>query len=328
MKIDFVMPWVNGNDPQWQDLRNRYSDNPALIDESRYRDWDILKYWFRAVEKYAPWVNRVHFVTCGQWPDWLNRDCPKLRLVDHRDFIPEDYLPTFNSMAIELNIHRIPELSEHFVYFNDDVFLNGPLSPDSFFRDGLPCDTAVTMPFISHTVHDPHLHTICNVMAVINSHFRKKAVLRKSPGKWYNLRYGKLLLKNILGAPGAGFSGFSNPHICVSFLKSTFQTVWDAESALLDHACREKFRSMSGINQYLMRYWQLCQGTFTPRAPRFSCCYDIGCNNDAMYQDIQTGRHKVICVNDNASVANFEETKAKLIAAFEAVLPEKSSFEV
>lgn len=124
MDIDFVIPWVDGSDLEWRKSKNKYSgkiDEPVDITDARYRDWDILKYWFRGVEKYAPWVHKIYFVTCGQKPDWLNENHDKLVLVNHEDYIPHEYLPTFSSHTIELNFHRIKNLSEHFVYFNDDV---------------------------------------------------------------------------------------------------------------------------------------------------------------------------------------------------------------
>lgn len=74
-EIDFVIAWVDGNDPEWRKEKQKYLaeflGEEALIDQGdyRYRDWDILHYWFRAVEKYAPWVRKIHFVTCGQIPD-------------------------------------------------------------------------------------------------------------------------------------------------------------------------------------------------------------------------------------------------------------------
>ena len=71
--IDFIMIWVDGNDPEWQKEKRKYQPGDAADDrEIRYRDWDNLQYWFRAVEKFAPWVNRIHFVTCGHLPKWLN----------------------------------------------------------------------------------------------------------------------------------------------------------------------------------------------------------------------------------------------------------------
>ena len=106
--------------------------------ENRYRDWELMRFWFRGIEAFAPWVNRVFFVSNGQKPIWLNTDHPKLRMVTHQDYIPEIYLPTFNSNVIELWLHNIPDLSERFVLFNDDMFLTAPVTPEDFFEDGLP----------------------------------------------------------------------------------------------------------------------------------------------------------------------------------------------
>ena len=102
MKIDFVIPWVDGNDPAWQEERRKYKpDTGADASAARYRDMGILKYWFRAVEAYAPWVNRIHFITWGHLPEWMNTDHPKLHIVNHKDYIPAEYLPTFNANPIE-----------------------------------------------------------------------------------------------------------------------------------------------------------------------------------------------------------------------------------
>ena len=99
--IDFVVLWVDGNDPQWQAKKQKYSPH-HVGDQSaaRYRDWETLKYWFRGVAKYAPWVKTVHFVTDGQIPPWLNVDNPRIHTVTHADFMPESALPVFNSSAI------------------------------------------------------------------------------------------------------------------------------------------------------------------------------------------------------------------------------------
>ena len=122
--IDFVVTWVDGNDPIWQAEKAKYSPNKNADNRNvRFRDWDNMQYWFRAVEKFAPWVNKIHFVTYGHLPKWLNTDNPKLNIVKHSDFIPKEYLPTFSSHSIELNLHRIEGLAERFVYFNDDMFL-------------------------------------------------------------------------------------------------------------------------------------------------------------------------------------------------------------
>ena len=141
MDIDFVVLWVDGSDPVWQAEKAKHQGK--TLDDSnsvnRFRDWGLMPYWFRAVEKFAPWVRKVHFVTCGHVPAFLNLEHPKLHHVKHADFLPAEALPTFSSHAIEMNIHRIPGLAEQFVYFNDDMFLIRPVPETAFFRDGLPC---------------------------------------------------------------------------------------------------------------------------------------------------------------------------------------------
>ena len=144
-KIDFVILWVDGTDPDWQRQRRSYDreDLDNGDDENRFRDWGLMKYWFRGAERFAPWVNRIFLVTNGQVPKWLDLTHPKLRLVKHQDYIPEKFLPTFNSNVIELWLHKIPELGEQFVLFNDDMFLTAPVKPEDFFKNGLPCESAL-----------------------------------------------------------------------------------------------------------------------------------------------------------------------------------------
>ena len=88
--IDFVIPWVDGSDIEWQKERAKY-DISKKIDinncSARFRDWDNLQYFFRGVEKYAPWVHKIYFITWGHLPKWLNTDNPKLVIVNHKDYI-------------------------------------------------------------------------------------------------------------------------------------------------------------------------------------------------------------------------------------------------
>ena len=140
-KIDFVVLWLDSSDPQWQKDYATYSPHAKFGKENvRFRDHDIFRYWFRAVEEYSPWVRKVFLITNGKFPDWINKDCSKLVLVEHSDYIPKQLLPTFNSGVIEIFLNRIQGLSEHFVYFNDDFYLNSPVKPEYYFKNGLPCD--------------------------------------------------------------------------------------------------------------------------------------------------------------------------------------------
>ena len=151
--IDFVIAWVDGSDTEWQKEKARFETGSTSGDrrEIRFRDWDNLRYWFRAVEMYAPWVNRIHFVTWGHFPKWLNTEHPKLHIVKHEDFIPSEFLPTFNSHTIEWNFHRILGLSERFVYFNDDMFLLNQIRPENFFIGEKPVDMLALQPDVANT---------------------------------------------------------------------------------------------------------------------------------------------------------------------------------
>ena len=136
--IDAVYTWVDGNDPEWAKLRTSFNpDEDAHIEsasEERYRARDELRYSLRSIHDYAPWIRTIFVVTAGQHPSWLNEH-PQVRIVDHRDiFTDVSLLPTFNSHAIESQLHHIDGLSDHFLYFNDDMFLGRPVPPTLFFH--------------------------------------------------------------------------------------------------------------------------------------------------------------------------------------------------
>ena len=141
MEIDFVITWVDMNDAEWQrdfvKYSNKTENEKNSVSKARFRDYGLLKFWFRGVEKFAPWVRKIHFVTCGQKPEWLDENHPKINLVDHKNFIPEQFLPSYNSVVIERYLHKIPDLSEHFVYFNDDFYIINHLDKSRFFQNGL-----------------------------------------------------------------------------------------------------------------------------------------------------------------------------------------------
>uniref|UniRef100_UPI002B277616 stealth family protein n=1 Tax=Nocardioides sp. TaxID=35761 RepID=UPI002B277616 len=138
--VDVVYTWVDGTDEAWDDARRaRLVDlaGTALTREAsgraRFVDHGELRYSMRSLHLFAPWVRRIHLVTAGQVPDWLDTGHPKINLVDHRDILPAEALPTFNSHAIETALHHIEGLAEHFVYLNDDILLGRPQRPEAFF---------------------------------------------------------------------------------------------------------------------------------------------------------------------------------------------------
>ncbi|WP_374316782.1 stealth family protein [Aquabacterium sp.] len=145
MKVDIVYTWVDSSDPEWKWQKQAAAhEHPELVCEAgahpaRFANNGELLYSLRSIHKFAPWVNRIHIVTNGQRPGWLNVEHPKINLVAHRDiFYPSDVLPTFSSRAIEARLVNIEGLAERFVYFNDDMFLGRSSSENDFFFRGAP----------------------------------------------------------------------------------------------------------------------------------------------------------------------------------------------
>ena len=332
MDIDFVVLWVDGNDPDWRKEKAKYQGK-TLDDsnsENRFRDWGLMPYWFRAVEKFAPWVRKLHFVTCGHVPAFLNLDAPKLQHVRHEDYMPAEALPTFSSHALEMNVHRIPELAEHFVYFNDDTFLLRPMAETSFFQDALPCTYGGEVPLelIGHM--EVWQHAAVNDLGVINQHFSKKEQVAKYGKKYTNKAYrwqDNIRTKGLEKLFPNCFYGFKNLHAPVAFTKSTFEAVWEAEPKLLRSTTLHRFRSPGDVNQWVCLWWQVASGQFHP--------YNTDClvNNispntiSSLCKAIRMQRHDMLCINDSGVSAEFERLKEELAAAFAEILPEKSQFE-
>ncbi|MCI5700376.1 MAG: Stealth CR1 domain-containing protein [Lachnospiraceae bacterium] len=329
-KIDFVVTWVDGNDPAWIAEKNQYDSDQSNngSTQNRYRDWDLMRYWFRGVEKYAPWVNRVYFITWGHYPKWLNREHPKLKLILHEDYIPKEYLPTFNSNVIELFLNRIEELSEYFVLFNDDTFLTAPTEPDTFFQNGLPCESALLDVVTLTRPEDVFPHTILNNSGILNRHFVKREVLRRHASKFYTPRYGKEVIRNFLLAPFQAFSGFKDLHLPVSYCKTSLDRVWREEGALLESCGTHRFRSPDDYTHCLFKCWQLCEGKFVPRKCSWGKHFELGRDEDA-YRAVWNQSFQTVCLNDSLeNIDSFAEIQEKLKMSFEHILPDRSSYEI
>lgn len=340
MRIDFVITWVDGNDIEWQKEKARCTGKELGDDNTkRYRDWEFLRYWFRSVEKCAPWVGKIHFVTYGHLPSWLNISNPKLNIVKHTDFIPQKYLPTFSCRPIELNLHRIPGLSEHFVYFNDDMFLMQPAKKTDFFVKGLPCDTAVLEAShilgedMSDNILMPESYDTSKIMNMVplNRNFSKRKCVLHNLFKWYNPKYGKRMLKTVCCIPWKYFTGFRSEHMPYSLMKRTFEEVWDKETALLDRACSNRVRNSTDVSSRLMSFWQMAKGEFYPRSVKTGRYFGV-CNDKSKIRTvsnvIKNRKYKLICLNDEYSGDDFDGVKKKINLSFEKAFPEKSSFEL
>lgn len=323
--IDFVITWVDGNDPKWladkaQYVSNDQSAKKDVAGKARYQDNGLLRYWFRGVEKFAPWVRKIFFVTYGHLPAWLDTSNPKLVIVNHKDYLDDSLLPTFSSVPLNLNLHRIPGLSEQFVYFNDDMFLVSPCKETLFFRKGLPCDMAV-QDVLPATEMSAYWYMVYNDIICLNRHYKKRASIKKYWKKWFAPIYGKNLIKNILLSPLACFTGIYETHLPAGYLKSAFEEAWNKEEKLAE-VSTHKVRTSSDISENFVRYLQLATGRFVPinKLKKGRYC-SMGASNITDY--ILSGKYKYLCINDEVEGEAFQKTEN----AFQALLPNKSAFE-
>lgn len=323
LKVDIVVTWVDFNDPIWKKdylkfVSDKDKNNPHVASDTRFVSQDIFKYFFRGIEQCAPWCNNVFFVTYGHVPSWLNTNNPKLHIVKHKDFIPNTYLPTFNSNAILLNIHRIKNLSEHFIFFNDDMYLLSYCKKSIFFKNELPRDMAVMNPVVAPDM-DPFWDMMINNLMIINKNFSKKMVIRSHPFKWVNVRYSlKNNIRNIGLYGYKYFPGFYDCHLPNAYLKSTFYDVWEKNFQICDSTCKNKFRTSEDITEWTMRYWQLASNKFIPINKQKLGFYTTF-KSSKVIDDIQKSKY-MVCINDDGDYSAVDNYLNKLF-------PKKSSFE-
>ncbi len=175
-------------------------------------------------------------------------------------------MPTFNSNTIELNYHRIKELSEKFVVFNDDVFLLKPVTPDFFFKKGhpvLPTNLKIYRLFKNY-----NWCKICfNDYCTINEHFNLKNSIWINRRKWFNissLGFKIALLNFVRYKVNKTFSIYGYDHLANPHLKSTIKEVWDECYDIINDSSMSRFRSDIQVNQWLMIAWNLAKGQFYP----------------------------------------------------------------
>ena len=286
--IDFIIPWVDGSDPEWLSSYNRYAPAEKRIshaDAERYRDWGLLRYWFRGVEKFTPWVRKIHFVTCGQLPDWLNLNAPKLNYVKHEDYIPKEYLPVFSSHPIELNMHRIEGLSEKFVYFNMAI-INEHFDKHEAIRKNwrkwlnlkygtAPIRTLLQWPWPA--------------FSNLYEHHQPNAFLKSTFEEVWQL-YGERLKAMSM----TRLRSISN---CSQWLMRDWQLVKGEF---------EPINVAADTHSYMLGNDNLSN----------------------ILRDVKLQQKKMICINDNQLPQDqVENIRTQLTEAFESILPEKSSFE-
>ncbi len=311
MDIDLVYLWVDGSDPKWLAKRNVFigntEDGTSINCKGRFFNNDELKYSLRSVEKYAPWIRKVFIVTDNQIPDWLNITHPKINIIDHKEILPQESLPCFNSALIEKFLHKIPQLSEHFLYANDDMFINKAVSPDIFFAaDGFPIVRFNRRP-----------------LRKIRWFWREK-ICRK-PLHNYSRKIGnasKLVEKKY----GIYYSGMPH-HNIDAYLKSDYQRV--GEQIFANEFEMEKnnhMRNPNDIQRVIYSYVALVEKRGHLHYPSKKESLYIHIHKESHYKKLKKYHPTLFCMNDSQYVQDSDRMRAKEL--LESYFPEKSQFEL
>jgi len=313
MEVDIVYLWVDGNDPKWQEKKRQYTgvttDNSEVNNKGRYVSNDELKYALRSLEKHAPWIRRVFIVTDDQKPEWLDTDHPRVTVVDHRDILPAEARPCFNSTVIEYFLYRIPDLAEHFLFANDDMFFNADVSPDFFFgKDGYPI-----------------------------------VRLKKKPlGKWYPRL--KSMLQKIVGRKlgqyaqkladsaslidkkfGTYYSGVPH-HNIDAYRRSDYRAaIEDVFPDRVRTSQTHRIRTYGDVHRTAITYYSLAIGHGHRRYVDRKEASRILVYKHNFMEYLQRYQPKLFCLNDNQHVT--DEHRKKIKPFLETLFPDKSTFE-
>jgi len=311
--IDIVYTWVDGNDEDWVDRKNaslaafgKEQINTIATNASRFVSRDELKYSLRSIDAYAPWVRRIFLVTDDQVPPWLDVTHPKITVVSHKNlFGGGGVLPTFNSHAIESRLHKIPGLAEHFVYFNDDMFLGRPVAPTAFF----------------------HANGIAKF-------FPSKAQLEAGPATVFDAPVtaaGKNNRKHIAETFGRGITQ-KMQHVPYPLQKSVLEelehTLPDEVRETSEHPFRHP-RDLS-IPSSLQHYWAFLTRRAVPGSIKYTYADLAHPSTPVQLAFLLARRHcDVFCLNDTDSAAVALSEQAAMMADFlPQYFPFRSPFEL
>lgn len=321
LPIDLVYLYVNSSDEEWIAKRNQYAMD-QINRTCRFRDNKELMYSLRSVEKYAPWIRNIYIVSNSSMPAWLNTDHPKLHVVSHETIMPADSLPCFNSYVIESYLHRIPGLSEIFLYSNDDMFFGNHVSPDFFVKNGKPIvrmRKQVIAPSINYN------KTILNSKKAIFDHYGKEYTLTP----WHNIDvYTKSGMEACAKEFRTEFEACSHNHMRTD---NDLERVIFHYYLLANDSCilktygklSNRSSKRPSLPKRVMRYVKKLLSPFKHHDYFYCNIHDL-VNNPSKLKALRR-KPECACVNDNEETTESEVKQYPLFMS--KMFPEKSSFE-
>ena len=292
--MDAVITYVDGLDPVWQKEYERVTKIPVM--DKRFRDWGTLKYLLRGIETKMPFVKNVYLVVSheSQVPQWA--DTAQLKIVLHRDIIPQAYLPTFNSTTIEMFLHKIPGLDEQFLYFNDDMYPVMDCKETDFFRGD-----KIVFGFSHH----------CFAFDM----YKKQC------------RSGDRLARKLLNLPSSWH--FVRPqHTCTPMLKSACEYVFDHAQDEILHSL-SALREDKNFNQYIFPDYLYYKGqAIREKQSKKHFSVAIATPN-SIRKFLHNPTRKMVCINDvKLSKQKYDAMRTAILTSFDYLFPQKSRFEL
>ncbi len=339
-KIDIVIPWVNPSDLKWQEDKARYSGkpfDPTSGDEKFYRDWNTLLYLFRSIETNMPWINKVHFLTYGHLPEWLNVDNPKLSIHNHATFFKKDHaFPVFSSDAIEMNLTTIPGLSEKFIYFNDDELVVKPVNDERFFKNDLPVDSLVQdIPrggrlYRLLRTKDVYPDICKNCIKPLNKIVSKRNLRKRHKECFYDSTYSfSDKSRNLFFNLFSKYYWIRPNHSPQPLLKSRINECESLFGDLITETGKSRFRNKKDICHYLFRNYNLVTGEFYPKNYHDTYCIVLSSYKDSLSEIEKIPDYTFVCINDSEFLShdNYLKVKPILESKLSSLFPNKSSYE-
>lgn len=309
--IDLVYLWVDGSDSIWLNKRNLFlSKKTGLSNEAtskaRISDNQELRFSLRSVEQNAPWIRKVFIVTDEQTPSWLNINNPRVKIVDIRKLVPPKSLPCYNSVVIEYFLYKIPGLSEHFIYANDDMFIHKMVTPDFFFN----MSTGYPIVRLQRSLSNKHLKKLGRAFNINNSIYRKTI---------------ENAAQLILGKYGTYYS--STPHHNIdAYLKSDYkELVENIFQEEIEAVVTNHIRKEDDIQRIIFLYYALATNRGYKRYVNRSESTRIRVQNSSFMKLITKYDPVLFCLNDTHKAS--EDDRARVKPFLENLFPYQSSFE-
>ena len=292
--MDIVLTYVDGTDPIWQKEYEDFTKIPII--EKRYRDWGLLKYLLRGVEKHMPFIKNVFLVVShtSQVPSWANQT--NLKVVLHKDIIPSEFLPTFNSTAIEMFLHKIEGLDEEYIYFNDDIIPVMDCKASDFIKDG-----KIVYGFSSHIFSMDMYKKQCR---------NSDRLSRKAAGMKESL-------------------SFTRPqHACTPMLKSECEIVYSKVENDIRLSI-SPLRENKNVNQYIFPNYLYHKGKVIKKRQSKKHFSLAVASPEKICKFLTSPTKTMVCINDvEMSQNKFEAMSRTILETLEQILPEKSRFEL